>query len=139
MTNNKATSKDKQKLPKDIEVDVKNPRYDGATVPIAAEHATELQRFYTAHFNPYLNYHRPCGFATLEVSDNGKRRRRYRLEDYRTPYEKLLSLDEWEDHLKEGISAALLEQQARRMSDTECALRMQAIKRKLLAECRSRW
>ena len=54
--------------------------------PIAAEHATELQRFYTAHFNPYLNYHRPCGFATLEVSDNGKRRRRYRLEDYRTPY-----------------------------------------------------
>ena len=107
--------------------------------PIAAEHATELQRFYTAHFNPYLNYHRPCGFATLEVSDNGKRRRRYRLEDYRTPYEKLLSLDEWEDHLKEGISAALLEQQARRMSDTECALRMQAIKRKLLAECRSRW
>ena len=107
--------------------------------PIAAEHATELQRFYTAHFNPYLNYHRPCGFATLEVSDNGKRRRHYRLEDYRTPYEKLLSLDEWEDHLKEGISSALLEQQARRMSDTECALRMQAIKRKLLAECRSRW
>ena len=107
--------------------------------PIAAEHATELQRFYTAHFNPYLNYHRPCGFATLEVSDNGKRRRRYRLEDYRTPYEKLLSLDEWEDHLKEGISSALLEQQARRMSDTECALRMQAIKRKLLAQCRSRW
>ena len=30
-------------------------------------------------------------YATL-VSDNGKRRRRYRLEDYRTPYEKLLSL-----------------------------------------------
>ena len=48
--------------------------------PIAAEHAAELQRFYTAHFNLYLNYHylnchRPCGFATLEVSDNGKRRR----------------------------------------------------------------
>ena len=31
MTNNKATSKDKQKLPKDIEIDVKNPRYEGAT------------------------------------------------------------------------------------------------------------
>ena len=33
----------------------------------------------------YLNYHRPCGFATVEVSDQGKRRRRYRLADYRTP------------------------------------------------------
>ena len=37
MTNNKATSKDKQKLPKDIEVDVKNPRYDGATVEMVVK------------------------------------------------------------------------------------------------------
>ena len=107
--------------------------------PIAAEHAAEFQRFYTAYFNPYLNYHRPCGFATVELAPNGKRRRRYRLEDYRTPYEKLLSLDEWEEHLKEGVSAALVERQARRLSDVECALRMQAVKRKLLAQCRSRW
>ncbi len=107
--------------------------------PIAGEHAGELQRFYTAYFNPYLNYHRPCGFATVEVGENGKRRRRYRLEDYRTPYEKLLSLEEWEEHLKEGITATFIEQQAQRLSDTECALRMQAVKRKLLAQCRSRW
>ena len=107
--------------------------------PIAAEHAAEFQRFYTACFNPYLNYHRPRGFATVEVSDNGKRRRRYWLGDYRTPYEKLVSLEPWEGHLKEGISAAMLEQQARRMSDTECARHRQQRKRKLLASCRSRW
>lgn len=107
--------------------------------PIAAEHAAEFQRFYTACFNPYLNYHRPCGFATEEVLGNGKRRRRYRLQDYRTPYEKLLCLDNWEQHLKAGISAALLEQQALRMSDTACARNMQQAKRKLLAQCRSRW
>jgi hypothetical protein len=107
--------------------------------PIAAEHADELQRFYTAYFNPYLNFHRPCGFAQLEVAANGKRRRRYPLQDYRTPYEKLLSLDRWEDHLKPDLSAELLAQQARRGSDTECALRMQAVKRRLLARCRSRW
>ena len=64
--------------------------------PIAAEHADKLQRFYAAAFNPYLNYHRPCGFATVETASNGKRRRRYRLADYRTPCEKLLSLDEVE-------------------------------------------
>ena len=103
--------------------------------PIAAEH----QRFYTACCNPYLNYHRPCRFATEEVLGNGRRRRRYRLQDYRTPYEKLLCLDDWEQHLKAGISAALLEQQALRMNNTACAPNMQQAKRKLLAQCRSRW
>ena len=101
--------------------------------PIGAEHAAELQRFYMAYFDTYLNYHRPCGFATVEQATNGRRRRRYRLEDHRTPYEKLLSLTAWDKHLKEGISAAGLERQAQRFSDTECALRMQAAKRKLLA------
>ncbi len=50
--------------------------------PIGARHAGQVQLFYTADFNPYLNYHRPCGFARVELSDNGKRRRRYRHEDY---------------------------------------------------------
>ena len=104
--------------------------------PIGACHAGQMQRFYMADFNYYLNYHRPCGFATVELSANGKRRRRYRHEDYRTPHEKLLSLDAWESCLKPGISAARLEQQALRMSDTECALRMQQRKRKLLDACR---
>ena len=40
--------------------------------PIAAEHAEKLQCFYAADFNPYLNYHRPCGFATVETASNGK-------------------------------------------------------------------
>ena len=65
--------------------------------------------------------------------------RRYRLADDRTPYEKLVSLAGWEQHLKPGISAAMLQQQARRMSDTACARKMQQAKRKLLAEWRSRW
>ena len=106
--------------------------------PITAHHAGQVQRFYTADFNPYLNYHRPCGFATIDVRDNGKRRRHYRPNDYRTPYEKLVSLEGWQDYLKTGITAAYLEQQARKMSDTECALRMQQRKRKLLDACRTR-
>jgi len=28
---------------------------------IASDHAATLQRFYTATFNPYLSFHRPCG------------------------------------------------------------------------------
>jgi hypothetical protein len=39
---------------------------------IASEHGEELQKFYMAHFNPYLNYHRPCGYATVTVDARGK-------------------------------------------------------------------
>jgi len=103
---------------------------------IAAEHAEEFQKFYTACFNSYLNYHRPCGFATLEIGARGKRRRFYPAEDYRTPYEKLVSLPDWNQYLKPGITAEFLLRQATRMSDTEAALRMQKAKLILLAKCR---
>jgi len=103
---------------------------------IAAEHAQQFQAFYTAYFNPYLNYHRPCGFAALEIGARGKRRRRYPVENYCTPFEKLVSLENWKQYLKEGISAERLRQQAARMSDTEAAVRMQEAKRRLLAKSR---
>jgi len=106
--------------------------------PIGAEHAEAFQKFYTAHFNPYLNYHRPCGFATVKLLARGKRKRVYPVEDYRTPYEKLVSLPNWQHCLKEGISAELLDRQARRMSDTEAAQRMQKAKLALLANSRAK-
>jgi hypothetical protein len=105
---------------------------------IGAEHAEAFQKFYTARFNPYLNYHRPCGFATVKVLARGKRKRSYPAEDYRTPYEKLVSLPDWEKYLKEGITAELLDRLSRRMSDTEAAQRMQRAKLALLAQCRGR-
>jgi hypothetical protein len=104
--------------------------------PIAAGHAEAFQRFYTAYLNPYLNYHRPCGFATIQVRSRGKRRRLYRAGDYRTPFEKLSSLPDWEQHLKPGITRAYLESQAGRMSDTEAARRMQKAKQTLLGKTR---
>jgi len=103
---------------------------------IAAEHAEAMHKFYTAHFNPYLNFHRPCGYATITVNGRGKRKRTYRHKDYRTPYEKFQSLASWEKCLKEGITAAMLQRQASAMSDTEAARRMQKIKLELLGRCR---
>ena len=103
--------------------------------PIPAQHAEAFQKFYTTLFNPYLNYHRPCGFATLEIGVRGRRRRRYSHEDYRTPYEKLVSLPNWSQYLKEGITTEMLQQQALRMTDTEAALRMQQAKLALLTHC----
>jgi transposase InsO family protein len=53
-------------------------------------HADPIQQFYSAHLNPYLNYHRPCAQADVEVDAKGRIRRRYRR--YQTPLETLLKL-----------------------------------------------
>jgi len=105
--------------------------------PIGCGHAAAWQKFYTAYFNPYLNYHRPCGFATVVTDRRGKHQRRYRANDYRTPYEKLISLKNWKQYLKPGIPADLLERQSQQRSDTEAALHMQKAKLELLTKCRS--
>lgn len=99
---------------------------------IAGEHAEAVQKFYTAHLNPYLNFHRPCGFATVSQDARGKRKRKYELKDYATPYEKLKSLPKATDYLKENMSLARLDQLASSMSDTECAKKMTTAKAKLL-------
>jgi len=104
--------------------------------PIASEHAQAMQKFYAAYFNPYLNFHRPCGYATVTINARGKRKRTYRPKDYRTPYEKLTSLPAWEKSLKPGITAELLRKQAAARSDTDAARRMQNAKLALLARCR---
>jgi hypothetical protein len=104
--------------------------------PIGAEHAEAFQKFYTAYLNPYLNFHRPCGYATVATNARGKRKRSYRHQDYRTPYEKLTSLEKWTETLKPGITAGTLKRQAEARSDTEAARRMQKAKLSLLARCR---
>lgn len=104
---------------------------------IAGAYAAALQKFYVEHLNPYLNYHRPCGFATVSLDGRGKRQRKYKIEDYRTPFEKLQSLPEAEQFLKPGLSLQGLEKRALAISDTECARRMSAAKAKLLRQCRT--
>jgi transposase InsO family protein len=103
---------------------------------IASEHAEIIQRFYMAYFNPYLNYHRPCGFAHVEVDQRGRRRRRYRQQDYATPYEKLRALPEAHRHLKEGVRWEILDGFAYALSDTEAARRMMRTKAELLRQCK---
>jgi transposase InsO family protein len=103
---------------------------------IAGQHADPIQRFYTAHFNPYLNYHRPCGFAQVLYDERGRRRRRYRAEDYATPYEKLRSLPQAHGYLKDSLRWELLDQFAYALSDTEAARRMMRAKAELLRTCK---
>jgi transposase InsO family protein len=104
---------------------------------IAGEHAEALQKFYTAQMNPYLNFHRPCGFATVSQDARGKRQRKYKVEDYATPYEKLKALPEAAVYLKENMSWARLDAQASSLSDTECAKRMATAKAALLRKVKT--
>lgn len=104
---------------------------------IGSEWAGRIHSFCSAHLNLYLNYHRPCGFATVEVNARGKRRRHYKPDDYRTPYEKLISLPKWKSFLKPGVTAQALHRLATEHSDTEAALLMQSAKLALLSAARS--
>src|SRR5271157_2060137 len=84
------------------------------------------------HLNPYLNYHRPCAQADLEVDEKGRQRRYYRR--YQTPLETLLALPHAAQCLREGLSLATLERIAAVRSDTEAAQQMQQAKRQLFQQ-----
>lgn len=99
---------------------------------IPGEHAELVHKFYTAQFNPYLNYHRPCGFATVTADAQGKRQRVYKHENYSTPYDQLKSLPHSETYLKPDHSFAQMDILAHTLSDSECARRMQSAKQQLL-------
>lgn len=103
---------------------------------IGAEHAEAVHKFYTRHFNPYLNFHRPCGYARVSLDERGKRKRQYKRDDYATPLEKLKGIEKAEQYLKPNMSLAQLEQLAGKMSDTECARKMAVAKEQLLRRCK---
>ncbi len=101
---------------------------------IDAEHAEPIQQFYSAHLNPYLNYHRPCAQADIEVDEKGRQRRHYRR--YQTPLETLLALSPPTPALRPGLTLAVLQRIAAAVSDTEAAQRMQQAKAKLFEQLR---
>jgi len=59
---------------------------------IKQEHAQRINDFYFGCFNDYLNFHRPCAFPMEIMDQKGKIKKKYRYQDYQTPYEKLRSI-----------------------------------------------
>lgn len=104
---------------------------------IEQKHAPSINRFYEDYFNAYLNFHRPCGFATVTVDPKGRRNKKYKT--YQTPYERLRSLVEaartrqsgLEKYLREGVSLKALDALAAERSDNEAAKAMQEAKDRL--------
>jgi transposase InsO family protein len=98
---------------------------------IAAEHAPAMQSFYLQYFNPYLNFHRPCGVPERVINAKGKEQKRYRW--YATPWEILRQLPGVAGYLKGDLTIQEMEGWARRQTDMQAATAMQAAKRKLFA------
>jgi transposase InsO family protein len=99
---------------------------------LAAPQAERIDRFYQQHFNSYLNLHRPCAQADVEIDAKGKQTRRYRR--YQTPLETLLALPKPKQYLRSGVTVKSLRVQAQQVSDTQAAQQMQNAKRNLFSE-----
>ena len=82
----------------------------------------------------YQNFHKPCFFPVVITDDKGKERKKYPYSSMMRPYEKLISLDNIEDYLKDGITLAQLAKYALSMTDQEAAKRLQQAKREIFSK-----
>jgi transposase InsO family protein len=90
---------------------------------IPQRHATRFNTFCRESLNPFLNFHRPCLFATDEPDPKkpGRIKRVYRAKDAMTPLDKLASLSEAAQFLREGITLEGLHALARARTDLQAA------------------
>lgn len=73
---------------------------------IPKKHALAIDCYLKNWLIPYLNFHRPCAFASDYVDAKGKVKKKY--ETYLTPFEKLASLPNVKQYLKPGITLETL-------------------------------
>jgi hypothetical protein len=60
---------------------------------IPKKYAEAINQFYQTTFNPWLNFHRPCMFATCKTNAKGKLVKTYKHADVKTPLEALVILE----------------------------------------------
>ena len=101
---------------------------------IPLHYAKAINTFYLETFNPWLNLHRPCMFATEITSPKGKIIKRYKHADVKTPLECLALLSEKSlVVLKQGATLDAFHMQAKSQTDLAAAQSMQHAKRELFA------
>ena len=90
---------------------------------IPQRHASRFNTFCREYLNPFLNFHRPCLFATDQPDPNkqGRIKRVYRARDAMTPLDKLASLSEAVTFLREGVTLEDLYALATALTDVQAA------------------
>jgi transposase InsO family protein len=90
---------------------------------IPQRHAGRFNAFCVEYLNPFLNFHRPCLFAT-ELADPkkpGRIKRVYRAKDAMPPLDKLSSLPDAATFLRAGVTLEELHGLARALTDVQAA------------------
>jgi transposase InsO family protein len=90
---------------------------------IPQRHATRFNTYCMEYLNPFLNFHRPCLFSSDKPDPKkpGRIKRVYRPQDAMTPLDKLASLPEANQGLRDGITLEHLRQLATALSDVQAA------------------
>lgn len=101
---------------------------------IAQKWAPLMNEFNRKYLTPYLNFHRPCYFAEIKIDTKGKERKTYPYRCMMTPYEKLKSLPNAIDYLKQGMSFEVLDKQMLAMSDLQAAKAMKLAQSELFRQ-----
>lgn len=90
---------------------------------IPQRHAGRFNTFCVEYLNPFLNFHRPCLFAT-DVPDPkkpGRIKKVYRAKSAMTPLDKFSSLPDASKFLREGVTLEDLQQLAYALTDVQAA------------------
>lgn len=82
----------------------------------------------------YLNFHRPCFFPTSVIDEKGKERKQYRYDNLSTPYEKLISLENFSHYLKDSVTAESLHAYAYACTDQQAASALKKAKQDLFQQ-----
>ena len=101
---------------------------------IPKKYAQPINIFYQECFNPWLNLHRPCMFATSKINAKGKIVKAYKHKDVKTPLEALVLLNKLGlVKFKTQTMLADLLAQAKQKTDLAAAQEMQQAKHGLFA------
>jgi len=101
---------------------------------IPKKYAQAINNFYQKSFNPWLNLHRPCMFATNKTNAKGKVVKVYKHKDVKTPLEAVVLLSQQGlVTLKTASMLTELLAQAKKKTDLVAAQEMQIEKSVLFA------
>jgi len=107
---------------------------------IPQRHATRFNTYCMEYLNPFLNFHRPCLFSTDKPDPKkpGRIKRIYRPQDAMTPLDKLASLPEENQGLREGITLEHLRELATALTDVRAAAELNEARQALFSRVPSR-
>ena len=107
---------------------------------IPQHHAARFNTFCIEYLNPFLNFHRPCLFATERPDSKkpGRIKRVYRAKDAMTPLDKLASLPTSAIFLRPGVTLKDLQALAHALTDIQAAEELNEAQMALLRRTRER-